>query len=582
MMGVRQSIRRSVLSLSLSKTTQVRMGPSDSSQLFLGLAGLFLAFLVLLPLGWLAAFSVTNESGTLSWENFAELADPSLFLDPFITTLGIALGVGTLACGAAVPLAWLVARTDVPFRRTLRGLIMTSFITPPFIGAVAWVLLAAPNSGLLNQYYRWITGAGQFDHLFNIFSAEGIIFVMASYAFPYVFVLGANTLDRMPYDLEEASAILGGGRWHTFRRITVPMVLPALLAGFLIAFLQAMTQFGTPAILALPAGFHVLTTKIWSLFQYPPKTHLAAACAMPLLLVTILLLRGEKYLLGRRGFTMIGGKAGTPQLTQLGFWRWPALLAALFVLFVTVLLPNLVLIRASMLRTVSDPWTLDTITWENVPLVFSLSNTVATLENTLIVGVTSATLGSAFSVLIAYLTARRAVPGHRFLGFLATAPAAIPGIVLGVALFIGYTRPPFQLYGTLWILLLAFLTIEMPPAYQQMQAAFRGLNPELEDASRILGAGRLKSLVGIVAPLLKSSVAATWCFVFIGTIRELSATILLTTSNTKLVSVLIYDLNEGGQLGGIAVLGLVLMAVTAMVVIAANRLANVGAMAPGR
>jgi iron(III) transport system permease protein len=570
------------MSRSFKETTQMRTSFFDPSLLFLGLAGLFLAFLVLLPLGWLVAFSVTNESGILSWENFAALADPALFLGPFITTMGIALGVGILACGVAVPLAWLVARTDVPFRRTLRGLIMTSFITPPFIGAVAWVLLAAPNSGLLNQYYRWIVGAGPFDHLFNIFSAAGIIFVMASYAFPYVFVLVANTLDRMPYDLEEASAILGGGRWHTFRRVTVPMVLPALLAGFLIAFLQAMTQFGTPAILALPAGFHVLTTKIWSLFQYPPKTHLAAACAMPLLLVTILLLRGEKYLLGRRGFTMIGGKAGTPQLTRLGLWRWPALLAALFVLFVTVLLPNLVLIRASMLRTASDPWTLNTITWENVPLVFGLSNTVATLENTLIVGVTAATLGCAFSVLIAYLTARRAVPGHRFLGFLATAPAAVPGIVLGVALFIGYTRPPFQLYGTLWILLLAFLTIEMPPAYQQMQAAFRGLNPELEDASRILGAGRLKSLIGIVAPLLKSSVAATWCFVFIGSIRELSATILLTTSNTKLVSVLIYDLNEGGQLGGIAVLGLVLMAVTAAVVIVATRLADVGAMTPGR
>jgi iron(III) transport system permease protein len=570
------------MSLSLTRLARGRTIHFDLSLVLLGLAGVFLAFLVLLPLGWLAAFSLTNESGAASWSNFAALGDASLFLHPFLTTLGIALCVGTLACGVAVPLAWLVARTNVPFRRTLRGLIMTSFITPPFIGAVAWVLLAAPNSGLLNQYYRLITGAGPFDHLFNIFSAGGIVFVMASYAFPYVFVLTANTLDRMPYDLEEASAILGGGRWHTFRRVTVPMVLPALLAGFLIAFLQAMTQFGTPAILALPAGFHVLTTKIWSLFQYPPKTHLAAACAMPLLLVTILLLRGEKYLLGRRGFTMIGGKAGTPQLTGLGLWRWPALLAALFVLFVTVLLPNLVLIRASMLRTVSDPWSLKTITWDNVRLVFSLNNTVSTLRNTLIVGTISATVGAAFSVLIAYLTARRAVPGHRFLGFLATAPAAVPGIVLGVALFIGYTRPPFQLYGTLWILLLAFLTIEMPPAYQQMQAAFRGLNPELEDASRILGAGRLKSLVSIVAPLLKSSVAATWCFVFIGAIRELSATILLTTSNTKVISVLIYDLNEGGQLGGIAVLGLVLMAVTAVVVIAANRLANVGAMAPER
>src|SRR4051812_29988581 len=327
------------MSLALPTAGRPRALHFDLSLIPLGLAGLFLTLLVLLPLGWLLGYSVTDEAGALSLGNFAALGDASLFLDPFVTTFGIALGVAGLACLLAVPLAWLVARTDVPGRRLLRFLVMVSFITPPFLGAVAWVLLAAPNSGLLNQYYRWITGAGPFDSLVNIFSASGIVFVMASYAFPYVFVLTANTLDRMPHDLEEASAILGGGRWHTFRRVTLPIVLPALLAGFLIAFLQAMTQFGTPAILALPAGFHVLTTKIWSLFQYPPKTHLAAACAMPLLLVTILLLRAEKLLLGRRGYAMVGGKAGAPQLTRLGPWRWPALLAALFVLFVTVLLP---------------------------------------------------------------------------------------------------------------------------------------------------------------------------------------------------------------------------------------------------
>ena len=170
----------------------------DPSLILLGLVGLFLAFLVLLPFGWLAVFSLTDEQGAFSLENFVELADPTLFLGPFMTTMWIAFWVGTLACAVAVPLAWLVARTDVPFRRSLRGLIMTSFITPPFLGAVAWVLLAAPNSGLINQYYRIIFGADQYDRLVNIFSMEGIIFVMASYAFPYVFVLAANTLDRMP------------------------------------------------------------------------------------------------------------------------------------------------------------------------------------------------------------------------------------------------------------------------------------------------------------------------------------------------------------------------------------------------
>jgi len=159
-------------------------------------------------------------------------------------------------------------------------------VTPPFLGAVAWELLAAPNSGLLNQLYRFVAGAESDEHLFNIYSMTGIIFVISCYTFPFVFVLVANALDNMPGELEDASAILGGKAWTTARRVTIPLALPALVAGALIAFLQAMTLFGSPAILALPAGFHTMTTKIWSLFQYPPKLELAAAAAVPLLLLT--------------------------------------------------------------------------------------------------------------------------------------------------------------------------------------------------------------------------------------------------------------------------------------------------------
>ena len=192
-----------------------------------------------------------------------------------------------------------------------------SFVTPPFLGAVAWELLAAPNSGLLNQLYRSLTGAESDAHLFNIYSMTGIIFVISCYTFPFVFVLVANALDNMPGELEDASAILGGKAWTTARRVTIPLALPALVAGALIAFLQAMTLFGSPAILALPAGFHTMTTKIWSLFQYPPKLELAAAAAVPLLLLTILLLQGQKFLLGRRGYSVVGGKYGAPRRVEL-------------------------------------------------------------------------------------------------------------------------------------------------------------------------------------------------------------------------------------------------------------------------
>jgi iron(III) transport system permease protein len=161
-----------------------------------------------------------------------------------------------------------------------------------------------------------VTGAPQDEHLFNIYSLSGLIFVISCYTFPYVFVLLANALDRIPGDLEDASSILGGRTWTTARRVTIPLALPALLAGALVAFLQAMTLFGSPAILAIPAGFHTMTTKIWSLFNYPPKAELAAAASLPLLILTVLLLRAEHMILGRRGYSVVGAKQGDPRLIK--------------------------------------------------------------------------------------------------------------------------------------------------------------------------------------------------------------------------------------------------------------------------
>ena len=250
------------------------------------------------------------------------------YLDPLLTTFELATLSALICCAVAAPMGWLVARTDMPLRRTVRLLVTASFVTPPFLGAIAWELLAAPNSGLLNQLFREITGAAADVHLLNIYSFAGLVFVISCYTFPYVFVLVANALDRTPGDLEDASAILGGSTWDTARRITIPLALPAVLAGALVAFLQAMTLFGSPAILAMPAGFHTMTTKIWSLFQFPPKPELAAAASLPLLVLTVILLRAEHMVLGRRGYSVVGGKNSEPRIVRLGGWRWVMLAAA--------------------------------------------------------------------------------------------------------------------------------------------------------------------------------------------------------------------------------------------------------------
>lgn len=544
----------------------------DWTRPVLWLFAVILILLILLPLSWLAVYAFTDKKRHPTLANFVTLFSNPDFLDPLLTTAIIATSSAVICCIVAAPISWLVSRTDMPGRQTIRALVTASFVTPPFLGAVAWELLAAPNSGLLNQLYRLFAGEDA-DALFNIYSMTGIIFVISCYTFPFVFVLVANALDTMPGELEDASAILGGNAWTTARRITIPLALPALVAGALIAFLQAMTLFGSPAILALPAGFHTMTTKIWSLFQYPPKLELAAAAAVPLLLLTILLLQGQKALLGRRGYSVIGGKYGAPRRVELKRWRWAALGFCLVVLLNPVFLPYVALLNAAFSPNATTLVTPSTATLHNIVFVFTeLSSTQLALKNTVILGASTATIGTILALVIAYVTTRKVIAGHRILSFLATAPVAVPGIVLGVGLFLSYTRPPFVLYGTLWILLLAFLTINLPSAYQQLQAAFTTIHPELEEASRILGATRLQALRHITAPLLRTGVIATWCFIFIGVMRELSAAIVLFTSQTKVLSVLIYDLNEGGDLAAIAVLGIAMLVITFAVVLAVNQI----------
>src|SRR5215468_2298854 len=472
--------------MTIMSTAEAPKSRIDWTKPVLWLFSAVLIALIVLPMSWLAVFAFTTKARQQTLQNFITLFSDPDFLDPLLATAIIATTSAAICCVVAAPISWLVSRTDMPGRQIIRALVTASFVTPPFLGAVAWELLAAPNSGLLNQLYRYLTRAESDAFLFNIYSLTGIIFVISCYTFPFVFVLVANALDNMPGELEDASAILGGKAWTTARRVTIPLALPALVAGALIAFLQAMTLFGSPAILALPAGFHTMTTKIWSLFQYPPKLQLAAAASMPLLLLTIVLVRGESFVLGRRGYAVVGGRQGNPRLVRLGGWRWAALAIVMLVLCCPVFLPYGALLNAAFSPVASTFLTMQNFTLHNVYFVlFELSAASLALKNTVILGTATATIGTVIALVIAYVTARQAVAGWRVLGFLATAPIAIPGIVLGVGLFLSYTRPPFVLYGTLWILLIAFVTIALPSAYQQLQAAFRTIHPELEDASRI-------------------------------------------------------------------------------------------------
>src|SRR5262245_28428163 len=540
-------------------------------------AALSLIFLMLLPMGAIFRASLWSDTG-ITFSKYVEVFTNEQFLKAIWNTLIISTWVGVLAVLMGSVLAWLVARTDLPWIEPIRALVMASFVTPPFLGAFAWTLLAGPNAGALNKFYRAVTGSE--EALFNIFTMPGLIFVMALYSFPYVFSMIANVCELISSDLEDAAEILGANKWSTAWTVTLPLALPALIGGFILAFLQSLSLFGAPAILGLPAGLHTITTQIWTLFQYPPRLDMAAAFSVPLLLATMALIAAQKKILGRKGYSTVGGKGGQKQLIRLGWGRVPMLLFVLGILSLSVFLPYWILLKAALSKAWAMPLSWDNFTLHNFSFaLFEYGDTQRAIYNTFKLGLLTATAGTLLATLIAYITNRNLFRGARYLTFFALAPLVIPGIVLAVGLFIVYTRPPLVLYGTIWILFIAFLTKEMPIGFSQAESTFKSIHPELEDASRVIGANRLTALKDVTAPLARSGLIAAWSFIFIGVIRELSAAILLFAPSSKVVSVVIFDLKEEGQIGVIAALGILLLVVSFAVILAVHWLAGRDAVA---
>ena len=529
-------------------------------------AALLLVFLMLLPLGAIFRASLWDDTGfTLS--RYLEVFTNQQFLKAIWNTLIISTWVGVIAVVIGALLAFLVTRTDLPWKKPIRALVMASFVTPPFLGAFAWTLLAGPNAGALNKLYRAVTGSE--EAIFNIFTMPGLIFVMALYSFPFVFSMIVNVCELISSDLEDAAEILGANKWRTAWTVTLPLAMPALVGGFILAFLHSLSLFGAPAILGLPAGIHTITTQIWALFQYPPRLDMAAAFSVPLLLATMVLIALQKKILGRRGFSTVGGKGGQKRLIRFGWGRVPVLLLVLGILSLSVFLPYWILLKAALSNAWAMPLTWDNFTLKNFSFAFfEYGDTQRAIYNTFKLGILTATIGTLVATLIAYITNRNLFRGARYLTFFALAPLVIPGIVLAVGLFIAYTRPPLVLYGTIWILFVAYLTKEMPIGFSQAESTFKSIHPELEDASRIIGANRLLSLKDVTVPLARSGLIAAWSFIFIGVIRELSASILLFSPASKVVSVVIFDLKEEGQVGVISVLGILLLAASFAVVLA--------------
>jgi iron(III) transport system permease protein len=535
------------------------------------LAAAILVFMVAVPLVWIFVASVhADQDNRLTLANYAEAFTRVIYLHPVQNSLVLAGAVAVIAVVTGTVLSWAVSRTDMPGREFIRMLALAAFVTPSFLGATAWIFLAAPNSGWLNRGWVALTGAARGP--FNIYSLGGAIFVIAMYSYPYTFAFVSSALELVPSEMERSAALLGAGWPRIAWRITLPLVRPAILAGALLSFLEAISEFGTPAFLLIPARQQVMTTQMYLFFQFPSRPNLAAAYAIPLLLVTGALFVLQQRLLRRGRFTTVGGKGGVRHPFRLGWWRWP-----LFALCAIPPLFSLVLPYAALLGTsLSHAWgrgpvpgnlTLDWYRWALV------ENDTAhrAIVHSLAYAAAAATIATVLASAIAYVTGRRLLPGARLLALVAMAPFVVPGIILAIGFFAAYARPPIVLYGTAWMLIAAFATRFLPIAYSGSESALRSIDLELENAARSLGASPLRTFGRITLPLLRRSVLAVWLMAFIPSLRELSSAIFLFTPATAVITTLIFDLSDAGNFEAVSALGIIMMTITFVLIGVAYR-----------
>jgi iron(III) transport system permease protein len=554
----------------------LRPAPGRLADPAVWLFAVLIALLVLLvanPILRLVWDSFHAAQGDWSLQSYASALGSTRNLQALLNSLALGAAVTVLTLLLGVPLAIAVSRSNMPGRGLTHLSVLAAFVMPNFLGAIAWILLAGPNAGWLNRL--WIQVFGGEKGPFNIFSFWGLAFVIALYTYPLVYVFTKAALDLVSTELEDAAAIHGAGKFHTMWRVTLPLALPSIIGAAILIFLEAIALYGTPALIAIPARINLATTQLVSFFQYPLQVEQAAAFSMPILLLTIAMLMLQRRLLARRGYVSVSGKGGERRPLDVGVWKWVLLAYAVLVGALSVVMPLVILVLASLSKAWGRGIASGNLTLGNYYTIFFEQVTVRdAIVNTLLYSISTALVCVLMGICIAYATQRRITPMPTVVQFLALAPVAVPGLILAIGLYAAYAGPPFSLYGMGLLIVVAFTTRFLPIAVTACTAAVRSLNPELEEAVRVLGGGRITVLAKVVVPLLKKTLVGAFILIFVICTKELSTAVFLTGPASRVVSVLTLDLSEQGNYETLAAMGVVLVAVVTLVVAAGMRVAG--------
>jgi iron(III) transport system permease protein len=514
--------------------------------------------LVLAPV-FAVVLGATQETGGLSLRWLVNVVSSTRVIG---NTLLVGFGTTALAVLIGGALALILVRIDTPGRGALEQCVILPLYITPLLTAIAWSWLGSPRGGLLNLIGRELLGI---DRLVNLHSAAGVVFVSALAYAPLPFLLVAGALRAMDPALEDSARIHGASAASAFARVTLPLVLPATLGSAMLVFVQAMGLFSVPAVLGMPSSFYVAGTEIYRLINnYPPRFGQAAAWGFLLLAVTALLVWVQATLLERRSFVTVTGKAFRPRIVSVGRARHALAALAWAYVAAAVILPVATLLWASLVNFLTVDLKLMAFDLRHFRYVlFTYPKTYLAARNSLLLGMATATLVCALGLGIGWVLVRTRSRARGFLDQVSMMPLALPSIVLALGLLWTYVGASWlPIYGTIFILLVAYVTHYLPFGVRAASGALRQLHPELEDAARVSGAGLFKTLRLVVLPLSRPTLAAAWTLLFILALQEVSASILLYTSRTTVLSVAVFDLWEAGNVNALAALSVLQLAVT--------------------
>jgi iron(III) transport system permease protein len=542
------------------------------------IVGGIIAFLSLYPTVFLFYGSLVDAPlgvpGRFTLQNYIRAySDPEaypLLLNSFIFGIGSA----GLSVMFALVLAWITIRTNAPLRRLFELTAIIPNILPPILVSISWVMLLNPSNGLVNGLFVKLFGMEKGP--FNIYSMPGLIFVEGLILTPLAFLIIAAALKSMDPSLEESAKTLGSGEFGVMRRITFPLIRPAILAAGTLNFVRAVESFDTPAIIALPARIEVFTTKIWreALGSFPTNHNLAAAYGVGILAIALVFV----YLYRRftsqvESFSTVTGKGFRPHQIDLGGWRYAATGAAFFLLVMLVVLPMLMLLLVAILPYYHVPtWK----TWHNLTLdhflyIWKTARVHKAFANSLLLALLGATACMTLASLAAYITVRTKIAARGILEGLIFIPWAFPGTALALGLLWAYVDFPIPIYATIWIILIAYVTRFLPYGLRAVTSTIIQVHKELEEASVVCGAGFLATFRRLLIPMMRPGVMAGWIILVTIFMREFSATLFLYSPGAEPLGPLLYFLYLDGMRGRVAAIGLVISVISVILIAIAQR-----------